>query len=172
VLYELDGKPALEIYKKYLGERASELPGSALLFPLELKENVDAADAKVRTILSVDEESQSMTFAGDMPEGQCVTLMKSNYSQLVEAAEDAAKSISLEGYNGEDLLNIAISCVGRRLVLKHRTEEELEAMLDVLPQKTEQIGFYSYGEISPLGFGSCDLHNQTMTLTMIWEENA
>jgi hypothetical protein len=67
-------------------------------------------------------------------------------------------------------LAVAISCVGRRLVLGERSEEEVEATLDVLPRGTHQIGFYSYGEISPYVSGPCDLHNQTMTLTTISEE--
>ena len=39
----------------------------------------------------------------------------------------------------------------------------------MLPKGTKQIGFYSYGEISPYTTGSCDLHNQTMTLTTVTE---
>jgi hypothetical protein len=57
-------------------------------------------------------------------------------------------------------------------VLKQRIEEELEATLEAMPEKTSQIGFYSYGEISPLASGRCDLHNQTMTLTLLSELDA
>ncbi|RRS29833.1 MAG: hypothetical protein P794_10010 [Epsilonproteobacteria bacterium (ex Lamellibrachia satsuma)] len=172
ILYELDGQPALDIYKKYLGDKADGLPATGLLFPLELKADAKTAESKVRTILAVDEKEKSITFAGDIPEGSYVTLMKTNYDRLIDGAEDAAKEVFLETYNNETILSIAISCVGRRLVLKQRIEEELEATLDVLPDKTKQIGFYSYGEISPLASGTCDLHNQTMTLTLIWEDDA
>jgi len=172
VLYELDGQPALDIYKNYLGNKAEGLPATGLLFPLELKADSQTAESKVRTILAVDEKENSITFAGDIPEGSYVTLMKVNYDRLVNGAADAAKEVLLDAYNNETILSIAISCVGRRLVLKQRVEEELEATLDVLPSKTKQIGFYSYGEISPLSSGRCDLHNQTMTLTLIWENDA
>lgn len=172
ILYELDSQPALEIYKRYLGDKASELPASGLLFPLELKATTDSLESKVRTILAVNEQDQSITFAGDVPEGSFVTLMKANYDRLIDGATNAAESVFLENYNDEEILSIAISCVGRRLVLKQRTEEELEATLDILPAKTKQVGFYSYGEISPLSSGICDLHNQTMTLTLIWESDA
>jgi len=172
VLYELDGKPALDIYKKYLGDKASELPASGLLFPLELKENPDATESKIRTILAVNEEENSITFAGDLPEGNTVTFMKANFNRLINGAGEAAEELNLKTYKGEDILSIAISCVGRRLVLKSKTEEELDAVLDALPPNTKQIGFYSYGEISPLASGKCDLHNQTMTLTLIWEDDA
>ena len=172
ILYTLDSQPALEIYKRYLGEKAKELPSSGLLFPLQLKDTSEAEESKVRTILAVDEEEQSITFAGDIPEGSYVTLMKANFDRLIDGACKAAESIVLDSYKDEPILSIAISCVGRRLVLKQRVEEELEATLDVLPKETKQIGFYSYGEISPLTSGTCDLHNQTMTLTTIWESNA
>ncbi|MCB1053605.1 MAG: hypothetical protein KDC71_23585, partial [Acidobacteria bacterium] len=36
ILYELDGKPALDLYKVYLAEDADKLPASALLFPLNV----------------------------------------------------------------------------------------------------------------------------------------
>jgi len=168
VLFELDNQPALEIYKRYLGDKADGLPATGLLFPLDLR-NDNASESKVRTILAVDEESQSITFAGDIPEGSHVTLMKANYNRLIDGASEAAETLQLQEYNDETIVSIAISCVGRRLVLKSRVEEELEAILDVVPPKTKQIGFYSYGEISPLSSGKCDLHNQTMTLTLLWE---
>ena len=172
ILYELDSQPALALYKQYLGEKQKELPAAGLLFPLELKMTQDSVDSKVRTILGVDEEEQSITFAGDIPEGSYVTLMKSNPDRLIDGAYDAAQKVLLGNYKNEEILSIAISCVGRRLVLKQRIEEELEATLEVLPKKTKQIGFYSYGEISPLLSGKCDLHNQTMTLTTFWEKDA
>lgn len=170
VLYELDGKPALALYKTYLADRAAGLPATGLLFPLQLRSD-DDNDSKrlVRTILAVDEATQSLTFAGDIPQGARAQLMRANMERLVEGAADAARMIGAEPPGDEPVLSIAISCVGRRLVLGERTEEEVEAALDVLPEGTRQVGFYSYGELSPFAHGRCDLHNQTMTLTTLWE---
>ncbi len=178
VLLGLDGEPALALYKTYLGDRADELPASALLFPLSLRSSSEDEKSVVRTILAVDEDAQSTTFAGDVPEGSYVQLMRANFDRLIEGAAQAALHTK-ENNNGNGstngasangaCLSIAISCVGRRIVLGERTEEELEAALDVLPGGTRQVGFYSYGEISPYATGHCDLHNQTMTLTTIFE---
>ena len=169
VLYELDGKPALELYKRYLGDRASELPSSALLFPLALRSDSTTEKRVVRTVLAVDEATQSLTFAGDIQEGSLAQLMKANFDRLVEGASSAALMSEEVVAHHNPLLAIAISCVGRRLVLGERTEEELETTLEVFPEGTQQVGFYSYGEISPHTTGHCDLHNQTMTLTTISE---
>jgi hypothetical protein len=170
VLYELDDRPALALYKEYLGERAAGLPATALLFPLAVRSSSVDPKVLVRTILGVDEAKQSMTFAGDVPQGFLAQLMRANFERLIDGAAMAA--ILTKDPAGDatgDVLAVAISCVGRRLILGERTEEELEAALDALPERTRQIGFYSYGEISPYATGKCDLHNQTMTLTNIEE---
>jgi len=170
VLYELDGQPALTLYKEYLGERASGLPATALLFPLAIHSNSKESDYIVRTILSIDEEKQSMTFAGDIPENHYAQLMRADFERLIDGAYDAAKMANNMNNADGDILNIAISCVGRRLVLGERSEDEVEATLETLPEGTKQIGFYSYGEISPYVSGqACQLHNQTMTLTTLSE---
>ncbi len=169
ILFELDDRPALQLYKEYLGDRASGLPATGLLFPLALRASNTDAKSLVRTILAVNEPEQSLTFAGDIPEGALAQLMKANFDRLVQGASEAASSTKLSVDVDSCTLAVAISCVGRRLVLGSRTEEEIEATLDVLPKGTQQIGFYSYGEISPYTAGTCDLHNQTMTLTTLSE---
>ncbi|MEQ1795470.1 MAG: FIST N-terminal domain-containing protein [Nitrospira sp.] len=169
VLYELNHKPALQLYKEYLGELASGLPGTALHFPLAIRNNQTDAKRLVRTILAIDEAAQSLTFAGDMPEGGYAQFMRANFDRLIQGASDAATLATTPSADSAPTLSIAISCVGRRIVLGERAEEEVEAVFDVLPKGAAQIGFYSYGEISPYATGQCDLHNQTMTLTTISE---
>lgn len=169
VLYQLNQKPALQLYKDYLGELTGGLPSTALHFPLAIRQTQQDAKRLVRTILAVDESAQSLTFAGDMPEGAYAQFMRANFDRLIQGASDAATVAATLGANSSPILSIAISCVGRRLVLGERTEEEVEAVFDMLPKGAAQIGFYSYGEISPYSTGHCDLHNQTMTLTTISE---
>jgi hypothetical protein len=168
VLLELDHQPALTLYKEYLGDLAAGLPATGLLFPLAIRTET-AETSLVRTILAVDEQEQSLTFAGDVPQGASAQLMRANFERLIDGAADAAAMISGVPEDGSPALAIAVSCVGRRLVLGTRVEDEIEATLDVLPPATRQVGFYSYGELSPSGAGSCDLHNQTMTLTLVGE---
>lgn len=169
VLYELDGQSALGLYKKYLGEHARDLPASGLRYPLSLRTE-SGGTAVVRTILAVDEAAQSMTFAGDVPEKAYARLMKANFDRLIDGATGAANT----GYVAIGAippgLAILISCVGRKLLLKQRIEEEVEGVRDVLGEDTLLAGFYSYGEISPFTPGAkCELHNQTMTVTTLAE---
>ena len=169
ILYELDEQPALGLYKKYLGEYAKDLPASGLLFPLSLR--TAAGESVVRTILGVNENEHSLTFAGDMPQGGHVRLMKANFDRLIDGAVGAAQTSYEAIGNTPPELALLISCVGRKLVLKQRIEEEVEGVQDILGQETVLAGFYSYGEISPFNPSArCELHNQTMTITTLSEQ--
>jgi hypothetical protein len=169
VLYELDGEPALDLYKRYLGEESKNLPSSALLFPLSLELPTGQKGEVVRTILGVDEQQKSMTFAGDIPQGGVVRLMRANLDRLVLAAGTAAQNA--DG-NTNPQLAILVSCIGRKLILGQRAVEEAEAVSDALGSTCATMGFYSYGELCPLEKGGlAELHNQTMTVSTISETN-
>lgn len=183
VVYEIDHRPALALYREYLGDFAAGLPGTGLHFPLAVRESLDADRQLVRTVLAIDEDAQSMTFAGDIPQGWWAQLMRASADQLIDGAETAAELATSTLVTAADetstaavgpptdtgTLAIAISCVGRRMVLGQDTDEEVEATLAMLPAGTVQVGFYSYGELSPYGAGRCELHNQSMTLTTLRE---
>nr|WP_297784833.1 FIST N-terminal domain-containing protein [uncultured Allomuricauda sp.] len=167
ILFELDGKPALDLYKRYLGKKASELPKSALLYPLSVK--TEDQNPIVRTILNIDEQRNAMILAGDVPEGSKVQLMMATVDDIATGARSAAK-LAVQERQSTPQLALLVSCVGRKLVMDQRTEEEIEEVTQVVGNKVAVSGFYSYGEMAPFaGQRSCKLHNQTMTLTLISE---
>ena len=169
VLYEIDGKSALDLYKEYLGPYVDELPGSALFFPLSMRVG-DSDKSLVRTILAINEEEKSMTFAGNLPEGSKVRLMKANFDRIINGSSVAASKSLADGAKKSPELAILISCVGRKLILQERTYEEVKAAKNIFGPDTVITGFYSYGELSPFNTDSnCELHNQTMTITTFTE---
>lgn len=168
ILYELDNMPALDLYKKYLGEKSKDLPGAALLYPLKVK-TTDERQSIVRSILNINEEENAMIMAGDIPENSKVQLMMTNVDNIANASERAAIQAKELRKNKAELA-ILVSCIGRKLVLDQRVEEEVEEAVEVVGSDTTICGFYSYGEIAPFhGETSCQLHNQTMTITLISE---
>lgn len=173
VLHELDGEPALDLYERYLGEDdARGLPGTALLFPLLIHDPAKVDQGVVRTVLAVDRDARSMTFAGDMPEGCVAQLMRGNFDRLAAGAADAARQAraGLGEARDRDGLAVLVSCIGRRLLMEQHVTDEVEAAGAELGSRMPRVGFYSYGEISPHGAaGICQLHNQTMTVTAISE---
>ncbi len=169
ILYELDGKSALDLYKQYLGKHAEGLPATGLLFPLSIRFK-QGESRLVRTILSINEYDHSMIFAGNIPEGAYAQFMKANINRLIDGAVGAAKICHELMESQATELAILISCVGRKMVLKQRVEEEVEGVSEILGEGTVLTGFYSYGEISPSTVGGpSDLHNQTMTITTFSE---
>jgi hypothetical protein len=166
VLFELDHQPALELYKRYLGEEAQGLPASALLYPLVIRRRDRPDEPLVRTIVGIDDATNAMTFAGDIPEGAVAQLMRASIEQLVDGAAAAATAARSDGHDGFAVL---VSCIGRKLMLGQRTVDEVDAAAHVLGADFPTLGFYSYGEIAPCASGFSDLHNQTMTITTFAE---
>lgn len=172
ILQEIDGEPALDLYERYLGAKdAAALPGSALLFPLKIYDPSREGHNVVRTVLAIDRDARTMTFAGDVPEGWQSQLMHGNMNRLVAGAAAAAGRAQLtELPPGTPSLSLLVSCIGRRLLMGQRTPDEVDAVREVLGEHATQIGFYSYGELCPhLVTGASELHNQTMTITTISE---
>jgi hypothetical protein len=152
VLFELDGQPALDLYERYLGPEDSKgLPGSALLYPIQVHDVEHPDSAVVRTVLAVDHEKRSMTFAGDVPQGWTAQLMRGNFDRLAEGAADAARQAQtgLKARKDDHQFSILVSCIGRRLVMGQHISDETEAAGAELGNGTLRLGFYSYGEISP-----------------------
>ncbi len=164
-LFEINHLCALDLYKKYLGAYADDLPGSALLFPLSVQTGKDGPSV-VRTILSIDAETGCMVFAGDIPNGSTIRFMKANFDKLIDAAAEAAIETRNRLLSSDPKLALLISCVGRKIILESRISEEVEAIRQVYSNRTLLTGFYSYGELSPFSPGGrCELHNQSMTIT-------
>lgn len=170
-LYELDGQPALTVYKRYLESSANLLPASGLLFPFEMLRNDRSPDGLMRAVLGVDEERESLTLAGDIYSDGYLRLMHAATDQLVGGAAQAARLAcrSLPEPRGEALA-ILVSCIGRKMVMGGRAGSEIEAVSRVLGSKAAIAGFYSYGEIGPFSTtNDCMLHNQSMTVTYLSE---
>ena len=169
ILYELDGRPALDLYKEYLGEYASDLPNSGLRFPLSVRKDENSPEV-IRTLLGINEEDKSVIFAGNVPEGYTARLMKPNIDLLIEGAGHAAEIAKMQ--NDKSAFGLVVSCVGRKIVMSQLVDEELEEVAAELGDNVQLSGFYSYGEIAPFheDLKNCELHNQTMTLTVIYEK--
>ena len=168
ILFEIDGKPALTLYKEFLGEALSgKLPASALYYPLSI--TGEDGETAVRSILSVNETELSLTFAGDLPEGSSVRLMHSTLARLKEAAKNSSQKVYEKLDKSLNTFILVLSCVGRKVVLGEYTEDELKEVKDKFPNSSI-TGFYSYVEFSIGKEVPCQLHNQTLTLIGIQEK--
>lgn len=170
ILYELDGKPALQLYKEYLGDKAKDLPAAGLFYPFIVVADAAGHAGVIRTILNIDEHAGSLIFAGNMPTGATVRLMHAKTEGLISGAAQACQEAAeqLRQRAAPARLGILISCVGRKLVMGDDVDEEVGVIHAALGDAAVLTGFYSYGEISPFqGLAKKPhLHNQTMTVTL------
>lgn len=172
VLYDLDEGPALDLYERYLGEEAENLPASALHFPLRIENPRDPGVHVVRTVLGIDRETRAMIFAGDMPQNWSAQLMRGSFERIVEGSADAGSRVVGHGDDMKGFV-LLVSCIGRRLLMGQRSIYEVTAVADQVPAGDAVIGFYSYGEIGPQAGSSClQLHNQTMTVFSLRERTS
>jgi len=174
VVYEMDGKPALPLYRMYIGDAyAKGLPGTGLKFPLAIIEEGKRDVEKIRTLLSIDPVNNSLTFAGNVEEGETVRLCQTNHDRLVEGAGGAAQLVtdSLQpGTTSQPGLALCVSCVGRKGVMADQVSDEIKTVQQILGPQTALTGFYSYGELAPRpNTTDSVLHNQTMTIGYLTE---
>jgi len=96
VVYELDGQPALDVYKKFLGKHASLLPAVGVEYPLGLSGPQGDVEEDgyflCRATMGVDHEKGSITFAGDVPQGAMVKITMGNDLDVIKTAKKAAQS--------------------------------------------------------------------------------
>ncbi|MDR5171185.1 FIST C-terminal domain-containing protein [Methylobacillus flagellatus] len=171
VVYEMDGKPALPLYRMYIGEQnAKTLPGSGLRFPFAVIEEGKREVEKVRTLLAIDPARNSLTFAGNVEEGETVRLCQTTHDRLVEGAGGAARLVTGNLDTSQPGLALCVSCVGRKLVMADQIADEIQAVQQTLGSQTVLTGFYSYGEFCPRPNTTDNvLHNQTMTIGYLSE---
>lgn len=167
LLHELDGEPALDVYRRYLGPHAEGLPHTALLFPFEIVGEDCMRRGPIRTILGIDQDTGVVTLAGDIETNGYLRMMHASTDALVDGAEEAAAACGPRA--DSHALALLVSCVGRRLIMGHHADAEIEAVRTQLGDDVRIAGFYSFGEIAPGPTGACHLHNQTMTITYLFE---
>jgi hypothetical protein len=162
VLYELNGRPAIEIYQNYLGHSVGGLADSALGFPLALRD-LDGRTV-VRSLVGINTRDQGLRFTGDVPQGSSARLMCASSDDLIHHAQLAAKRADL----GADQVAFACSGTGRRRVLGDRSGEEWNALRGALTPQSRVVGLSTMGELSA-DDGETDVRNQSMSVTTIRE---
>jgi hypothetical protein len=171
VLLELDGKPALSFYKDYLGYRASEMPMVAVEFPIGVVGGVpgtqrmpDGDILLMRAIKGVDEARQAIVFGGDVPEGAEIRMTRAIKDDVIQGA--IAATAQVKSQQEDPGVALIFNCMARKIVLGSRYKDELKEPMKQLGPGVPKIGFYTYGELSPVQ-GVTMHHDETFTLALL-----
>jgi len=168
VIYEVDKRPALEIYREFLGVLAPHLEFMHV-FPVGFYAQPLAPLKVVRSVLGVDEKQKALIFASDLPAEKTIRFMVGLPTQFVDSAKRVASQVSEQMGQKQRLLALTVSCASREFALGDDVDKEPAAVYNHLPPNTTQIGFYAYGEIAWGGTGTCELHNHTINVTLLGE---
>ncbi len=171
VVYEMEGEPALAVYRRYLGPLADKLPAVGIQFPFGIVDEVGSLGESpiLRAPMAINETDGSVTFAGEIPQGSTIGLTTGgSATSLLDASADAARR-AMDALGGVSPSMIFFySCMARKILLGTRTGEETERISNVVGRHVPIIGFYTYGEYCPNVSGNeCKLHNETATVTVV-----
>ncbi len=169
VVYEIDGRPALDIYQSFWGDRVH---GNLGEFPLAVWQGEGAGDFMLRAAMLIDEAAGSVSFAGDVPEGAWVSLTEVVPEGLLSGAETSIQR-AIAGFRGErPAAALMISCAARKWVLGSRASSEIDSLVASMGRAgmpaLDFSGFYAFGEICPLALdGPPLLHNETCVTVVL-----
>lgn len=166
ILEEIDGKKAVQLYKEHLQKEHLNLPHDGLMLPLSVYPKDHPELGKTRSVIGITDDEKALVFAGDVPKGHQARFMTSSIQSLCRGAEEAVATLKPNG----DGFAIAFSCIGHHMFLSSMTEDELDVLTGCLGPNIPLVGFYSNGEICPIG-GKHEsaLHNQTTAIALITE---
>lgn len=171
LILELDGESALGLYRGFLGPDVAGRPNIGTEFPLALIEGTggdymdsDERSQVIRAVRLLDEARGALVCGGDVYEGARVRMTRATKVDLIAAAASAAARAQHALPNAK--LVLCFDCAGRRLVLGGRYQEEIRDAFAALDPRLPKIGFYTYGEIAPVGRTNM-VHDETFTLALV-----
>ncbi|NWF66917.1 MAG: PAS domain S-box protein, partial [Campylobacterales bacterium] len=157
-VYNIDNFTPVEVYEHYLGkEMANRLPEIGTEFPMIIEKD---GLLVARAVLSKHEDN-SLTFAGNIHEGDTIWLGCGNYELMMNDSYNAIENLSK--YNFESIF--VYSCMARR---RYASNEFIEKEIVPLNKISPTSGFFTYGEF--FSKKSCQLLNSTMTILALSEK--
>lgn len=173
ILYEIDGKPALEVYKNYFHfhthfkkevlENNDFFESITGQYPLIINRSDDYTI--MRSPLVSDFKNDAIVLAGSVIEGEFFQFGIAPDFELLEKTTESFKNLKKEMPKIDAAL--MINCKGRHTALGPEIIEEIEAIHKLWQAPT--VGFFSYGEIGNATNGTCEFHNVTCTLATLTE---
>lgn len=161
IIYEIDGKPALDFYQYYLDNFSVDAAYPLAVFA------PGQSDFFLRGALRNDSETGSITFSGNIPVGSAIQITDASLDDIITASK-ASLNAALRDYPGEHPdAALFFSCAWRRFIMGTRTNEEFRTIRDTLGAAIAGCGFYTYGEIAPFPSQTASFFHNTTFVTLL-----
>jgi hypothetical protein len=165
IVYEIDGQPAVEFYKNYLDITADDMPQVGIEYPLEVR--LRNGQVVYRAVLDIDEENNSLVFAGHVEEKAWVRISAPRGRNIINEVEASVVNVLKDNPDFKPQFALLFPCCSRKQVLGHLTSLEIEGVYKNSP--VPMIGFFAYGEIGAFPDGYC-FHNETFVTAFLREK--
>ncbi|MGA2937236.1 MAG: FIST N-terminal domain-containing protein [Syntrophobacteraceae bacterium] len=167
IVYEINGEPTLDIYRKYLdfGHDPSVEITVVLASQYPLLLNRDDGSSVLRAVVHINDD-KSLVYAGSVPEGAKVRFGMAPGPEIIDHVIEQISEFSRQAPRSEAI--VLFSCVARHLALGPMVEDEIAAVRKLWD--VPLVGFFTYGEIGPVLQGRCDYHNNTLVPVLIYQK--
>lgn len=149
LLYEIDGKSAVELYLKYLGktDKIAEkdfkiFQDVSIEYPFIVER--DTNETAIKTPMSIDSVANALVIDNPMPEGTKFWFTQPPEFDIVEEVIEKAAQLKKDSNEQADALLI-FSCAGRKPILGPLVTDENEGLAETW--NTPMAGFFTYGEV-------------------------
>lgn len=147
-LYEIDGQPAGNYFKRFLGDSYDMFSGTSVSVGLL---SFFGEEMNLHSLPALrQEEDGAFVFAEPVSVGMTINLVQGTHQELLDGAREAALDLKRQLAGKALKAVIVFSCGGRHLILNNSAAEELAHVQEVLGTDIPLIGFHAGGEIAPL----------------------
>ena len=171
-IYEIDGRPALDVLKEYLTD--DEIVDWAkavihLTLGFETPGHMEGYDDyMIRFMPTKDDDNGSFTIPTEVVEGTRIWMTRRDYEKVTRGIDRLADRINEQLGDNPALMVFQFDCCGRGKVFVR--EHQKKALLEQLQQQIPDapwVGFYTLGEIGPVGDSNC-FHNYTAVIAAVY----
>ncbi len=166
VVYEIDGAPAIDFYRRFLGDQFKPKPE----FPLVIVNDDGEPEYLRETPGDIDEHTGAITYLADLPEGARVQVSITDRAAILDGCAESIRR-ALQGFpdTKKPEAAIIVSCAARRLLLGTKTGEEFRILKESIGDEVPFCGFYTYGEIGPQETDRTKsiMHHETFTILLL-----
>jgi len=173
VIHEIDGRPVLDVLREYVSaEQIGDWAKTFTSIPLGFRapdEMRSYDEYVIRVMTANDAQTGSIRIPSEVATGTPVWIMRRDPEKIGAGVARLGEELKHLTDGAPLKLVFHFDCAGRgNVVLREQQKtEHLQYLQRTLGQNVPWIGFYTYGELGPVGLKNC-FHNWTAVLAAIY----
>lgn len=163
IVYELNWKPAFEVYKNIVESHSNQKFTTDNFF--DIAKSYPLGISKLDTELIVRDplfvgDNNSLVIVDEVPQGDFVQILNGNKDSLIKSAGIASDTAINRASDNDLSAMFCIDCISRVLYLQNDFGSEIQKISD----RNNLNGILTIGEIANSGDGYLDIFNKTVVV--------